>query len=80
MQVPFKKFFTKIGDFGISSYLLDYFKIISESEFVVCSNSTFCWWASVIGNSNFVTIPRNWYADGYKTKEFIGQIDKIFQI
>jgi len=30
MQVPFKKFFIKVGDFGISSYLLEYFKIISD--------------------------------------------------
>ena len=33
MQVPFKNFFVKIGDFGISSVLLDFFKLITEETF-----------------------------------------------
>jgi hypothetical protein len=30
MQVPFKNFFVKVGDFGISSVLLDFFKLMTE--------------------------------------------------
>jgi uncharacterized protein YjfI (DUF2170 family) len=30
MQVPFKNFFVKVGDFGISSVLLDFYKLITE--------------------------------------------------
>ena len=33
MQVPFKNYFIKVGDFGISSVLLDFFKIITEDLF-----------------------------------------------
>jgi len=37
---------------------------MSRFNNIVCSNSSFSWWASLIGGAKNVYVPSRWYADG----------------
>jgi uncharacterized protein YjfI (DUF2170 family) len=58
MQVPFKNFFTKIGDFGVSADLLEFFKLITAEKFkeiTTSNNNRKNWLAILKENKNFIT-------------------------
>ena len=58
MQVPFKKFFTKIGNFGVSADLLEFFKLITDEKFKeirTSNNNKKNWVAMLKENKNFIT-------------------------
>jgi uncharacterized protein YjfI (DUF2170 family) len=58
MQVPFKNFFIKTGDFGISSDLLTFFKLITDEKFKEIKNlnsNKKNWVAMLKENKNFIT-------------------------
>jgi hypothetical protein len=58
MQVPFKNFFTKIGDFGVSADLLEFFKLITDEKFkeiTPSNNNKKNWVAMLKENKNFIT-------------------------
>jgi len=38
--------------------------LMSKFDTIVCSNSSFSWWASLIGGSTNVYVPSKWFADG----------------
>jgi len=38
--------------------------LMSKHDSMVCSNSTFSWWASLIGNTKTVIVPDKWFLDG----------------
>jgi hypothetical protein len=80
-----KKYITSITHFNNIKYsdsnnLQTDFKLIAESEFIISSNSTFCWWASIAGNSKAVIIPKNWYTQKHVKTQFISEFDKILEI
>tara|TARA_R110002167_G_scaffold98020_8_gene258397 strand:+ start:16770 stop:17522 length:753 start_codon:yes stop_codon:yes gene_type:complete len=46
-----------------SSELSD-ISLMSKHSNIVCSNSTFSWWAALLGNMDQVVVPSKWFADG----------------
>jgi uncharacterized protein YjfI (DUF2170 family) len=63
MQVPFKNFFTKFGDFGISSVLLEFYKSITDEIFKEIENKR-----TTLNNRAFLEIVK-------VKKNFISQVD-----
>jgi len=60
-----------------SSELSD-ISLMSKHSNIVCSNSTFSWWAAMMGNMEQVIVPAKWFANGQDAPDIF--TDKMVKI
>lgn len=65
-------------NYSYSASMIDDFLLMYNAKFLICSNSTFSWWAGYVGNSVKFLIPKRWYT--FSPSNFINQSNKIIEI
>jgi hypothetical protein len=68
----------EIIHFSNSTSMGEDFSTMYYAKYLICSNSTFSWWAGFIGESKKMIIPGKWYSK--KPFHFINDFDKIEEI
>jgi hypothetical protein len=65
-------------DFSNSSTMLEDFLLMYNAQYLISSNSTFSFWAGILGNSDIVITPKKWY--NRIPYNFINNYSKIKEI
>lgn len=67
-----------IISYSNSTSMNEDFFTMYKANYLICSNSTFSWWAGFIGESKKMIIPKKWYSKN--PINFINDFDKIEEI
>ena len=57
---PYLKFFRKYGPIIVPTHPINDFHFIRKFDKIICSNSTYCWWAAFLSEANHIYTPDKW--------------------